>query len=67
MLFEPHLLTQACGRRCEVKQVGKDGEVESAGEAEEFIFDQFKFSLIQIPLSPPIAIVPSPEVVSPAP
>lgn len=46
--------------------MGKEGEIESAGEA-EFIFNQFKFSLIQIPLSPPIASVPSPEVVSPAP
>lgn len=47
--------------------MGKEGEVESTSEAKEFIFDQFKFSLIQIPLSSPIAFVPSPEVLSAAP
>lgn len=68
MLIEPHLLTQACEWRCEVKLWSGEREgVESAGKAKEFIFDQFKFSLIQTPLSPPIVIVPSPEVVSPAP
>ena len=45
--------------------VGKEKEVESGGEAEEFSFDWFKFSLIQFKLPPTramshIQIMPSP-------
>lgn len=63
MLLVPHLLTQACGCRCDV---GRARGVEGGGEAEELLFDELKRSLIPIPWSDPTPPFPRAQSVGPA-